>query len=219
MTAWAATPQSADPAADQPTETHPHKKHGKPAHEHEAPHTAAAHPDAHKAAEPAAHPAEATEVKAPPRPPRKPVEPAEPPMKLPAFAALKFDEIVLRRGPGDRYPKDWIYNRRNLPVEIERTYDIWRYIRDPDGVHGWVMQVQLTERRYAIIMDKDATLRASASDSAAAVALLKPGVIARLRRCDKDAAWCQVEAPGGYKGYVRRDQVWGLLPDEEVAPS
>jgi SH3-like domain-containing protein len=195
--------------------THHAPEHKKPAEAHkEAPAKVAA-PVAVGAA--AAGAAATQEVK-PKAKAEAPKEPPEPPMKLPAFAALKFDETNLRRGPGTRYPIDWVYYRRNLPLEIERTYDIWRYVRDPDGVQGWVLQVQLTERRSVMIKDGDATLRSDASEKASPVALLKPGVIARLRRCDKDSAWCQVEV-SGYKGYIRRDQVWGLLPDEEVAPS
>jgi len=157
-----------------------------------------------------------------PRPAREPKEPAkatgEPPPKLPRFAALKTDETNMRRGPGQRYPIDWVYKRRDLPVEVEREYDVWRLVRDPEGVRGWVHQVTLSERRTFMISDKDATVRADANDTASAVAVLKVGVIGRLRSCDQGSRWCQVQV-GNYRGYLRRDQFWGLLPDEVVTPS
>lgn len=155
-----------------------------------------------------------------PKPPREP-PPAEvsgPAPKLPRFAALKTDETNMRKGPGQRYPIDWVYKRRDLPVEVEREYDVWRYIRDPEGVQGWVHQVTLSDRRTFLITGKDATLRADANDTSAAVALLRIGVIGRLRECAEGSKWCQVQV-GGFRGYLRRDQFWGLLPDEVVSPS
>jgi SH3-like domain-containing protein len=157
----------------------------------------------------------------PPAPPReKPPakEATEPPPKLPRFAALKTDDTNMRKGPGQRYPIEWVYQRRDLPMEVEREYDVWRYVRDPDGIEGWVHQVTLSDRRTFVIKDKDATMRSDAKDTASPVALLKVGVIGRLRECDEGSTWCQVQV-GGYKGYLRRDQFWGLLPDEVVAPS
>jgi SH3-like domain-containing protein len=156
-----------------------------------------------------------------PKPPREPPsgkELTEPPPKLPRFAALKTDDTNMRKGPGQRYPIDWVYQRRDLPVEVEREYDVWRYVRDADGVEGWVHQVTLSDRRTFLITDKDATLRADTKDTATSVAVLKVGVIGRLRQCDAGSKWCEVQV-GGYRGYLRREQFWGLLPDETVGPS
>ena len=105
-----------------------------------------------------------------------------------------------------------------LRDKVEREYDVWRLVRDPEGVQGWVHQVTLSERRTFVVAGADATIRSGASDTAVAVALLKPGVIGRLRACDQGSKWCQVQV-GTFKGYLRRDQVWGLLPDEVVTPS
>ena len=219
MAAAPALAQSSSHSTAQDSPPHHHKTHHHETHAHHP-----AKPEAHKEPASAAH-APATKAEEPkphahaepPRAPRPPREPPEPPMKLPAFLALKFDETNLRRGPGTRYPIDWVYNRRGLPMQVVQTYDIWRKVQDPDGVSGWVLSVQLTDRRSLMVKNTDATLRADSNEKANPVALLKPGVIVRLRRCEKDAAWCQVEV-SGFKGYVRRDQVWGLLPDEDVNP-
>ena len=65
-------------------------------------------------------------------------------MPLPRFAALKTDEVNLRSGPGTRYPIQWVYKRRDLPVQIEREFEQWRLISDQDGERGWVNQATLT---------------------------------------------------------------------------
>jgi aspartyl-tRNA synthetase len=54
-------------------------------------------------------------------------------------------------------------------------------------------------------------------DSASAVAILQVGVIGRLRSCEAGSPWCQVQA-SSHRGYLHRDQIWGVLPDEIVTP-
>ncbi len=142
----------------------------------------------------------------------------DPAAKLPRFAALKTDETNMRKGPGQRYPIEWVYKRHDLPLEVEREYDVWRYVRDPEGVEGWVHQVTLSDRRTFMVQSKDAVLRSDATDTASAIATLQVGVIGRLRACDAGSKWCQVQV-SGYKGYLRRDQFWGALPDEVIGPS
>ncbi|HME24527.1 MAG TPA: SH3 domain-containing protein [Acetobacteraceae bacterium] len=162
-----------------------------------------------------------------PVPPPGPIEPLKPAeadtakgsntgLPLPRFAALRSDEVNLRAGPGTRYPIDWIYKRRELPVEIQREFEVWRLVQDPDGTKGWVHQATLTGRRSFIVTGGDATLRRDAQDSAAAVAILKLGVIGHIRSCVAASDWCQVQA-GDYRGYLKRSQFWGTLPAEVVA--
>lgn len=179
------------------------------------------HPPHHRAgARAPAHPAP------PPPPPAAPVTPlpTTPPapikgsstgLPLPRFAALRSDDVNLRTGPGTRYPIEWVYKRRDLPVEIEREFDVWRLISDPEGVKGWVHQATLTGRRTFYVIGGTQTLRRAPSDDAAPVAVLKPGVIGRIRSCEAGAAWCEVQVQD-YRGWIRRRDFWGTLPDEAV---
>ena len=176
-----------------------------------------------------AKPTPATALPVPPIPAPPPV-PGEPPkqsevdtskgsntnLPLPRFAALRSDEVNLRAGPGTRYPIEWVYKRRELPVEIEREFEVWRLVQDPDGTKGWVHQATLTGRRSFIVTGGDATLRRDAQDSASSVAILKPGVIGHIRSCAATSDWCQVQA-GDYRGYLKRSQIWGTLPGEAVS--
>ncbi len=136
---------------------------------------------------------------------------------LPRFQSLRSDDVNLRAGPGTRYRIDWVYKRRELPMEVEREFEHWRLVRDPDGIQGWVNQATLTARRSFIVKGGDATVRSDAKDTASARAILKPGVIGRIRSCEKGSDWCYVMV-AGHRGYVRRSQIWGLLPDEAVSP-
>jgi SH3-like domain-containing protein len=146
-----------------------------------------------------------------------PEKPEGVPSRLPRFASLRSDEVNMRAGPGTRYRIDWVYKRRDLPVEIEREFDVWRWVRDADGIQGWVHQATLMGRRSFIVQKADATLRSDASDTAAAVAILKPGVIGRIRGCAAGSDWCEVQT-GSYRGYLRRETFWGVLPGETINP-
>jgi SH3-like domain-containing protein len=137
-------------------------------------------------------------------------------LPLPRFAALRSDEVNLRAGPGTRYPIEWVYKRRELPVEIQREFEVWRLVQDPDGIKGWVHQATLTGRRSFIVTGGDVTLRREAQDNAAPVAILKLGVVGHIRTCQTNSNWCQVQT-GDYRGFLKRSQFWGTSPGELVA--
>lgn len=136
-------------------------------------------------------------------------------LPLPRFAVLRSDDVNLRSGPGTRYPILWVYRRRGLPVEIEREFDVWRLIRDADGIEGWVHEATLSGRRGFLVIGHEQALRAAPDDQAPVLARLAPGVIGRLRRCPQGSAWCEVEVRS-FRGYLRRDGFWGTLPDEVI---
>ncbi len=136
-------------------------------------------------------------------------------LKLPRFAALRSDDVNMRVGPGTRFPIEWQYHRRNLPVEILREVEVWRLVEDEDGIKGWVHQATLVGRRSFVVKDAEAVLRRAPDDASAAVARLKPGVVGRLRACAAGSDWCEVQVED-YRGYLRRTQFWGTLPGEAV---
>ena len=148
----------------------------------------------------------------------KPVEPgigAVTKQPIPRWASLRSDEVNLRTGPGTRYPVEWVYRRRDLPVEIEREFEAWRLIADHDGVKGWVHSATLVGRRSFVVKGKDRVLRKSAADDAAPVAILKPGVVGRLRTCDAAKTWCELQV-GDHRGWLKREDIWGVYPGEAV---
>ena len=153
--------------------------------------------------------------------PAQPATPADPAkgtatsLPLPRFAALRSDEVNLRTGPGVRYPIDWVYKRRDLPVEIEREFEVWRLVRDQDGVKGWVHQATLTGRRSFVVTGTERVMRRQGNADASAVARLQPGVVGHIRSCEATAQWCQVQV-GDYKGWLKRDEFWGILPNEAI---
>jgi SH3-like domain-containing protein len=137
-------------------------------------------------------------------------------LPLPRWASLRADEVNLRVGPGTRFPIEWQYHRRDLPVEILREVEVWRLIEDQDGVKGWVHQATLVGHRSFVVKGPgEAVVRRSADDTADPVARLKPGVVGRLRTCPAVAPWCEVQV-GDYRGFLRRNQFWGTFEGEAV---
>ncbi|MDT7950152.1 MAG: SH3 domain-containing protein [Acetobacteraceae bacterium] len=170
---------------------------------------------AHKAVSPGAPAAPAPEPEAAQPNPAEPPKGSKTGLPLPRFAALRSDDVNFRTGPGTRYPIEWVYKRRDLPVEIEREFDYWRLVRDPSGNKGWVNQATLTGRRTAVVAGSQRVLHQAASETAAAVAKLQPGVILRLRGCEANSEWCLAQI-GDYRGYIKRSEIWGVLPGEVI---
>lgn len=140
---------------------------------------------------------------------------AESGLALPRFVALRADEVTLRAGPGLRYPKVWVYQRKNLPMEVIAEFDTWRKVRDWEGSEGWVHQSLLTGARYAVITGTTRALRRDPDDNAAVVVRAQPGVILEILECRANAPWCRL-GRDTMRGWLRRDGFWGAYPDETV---
>lgn len=136
-------------------------------------------------------------------------------LPLPRYAALRSDEVFLRVGPGTRYPIQWVYKRRDLPVRILREFENWRLVEDFEGVKGWVHQATLTGRHTLIIIDGEQTLRSTGNETAEAVARAAPGVIGRIKSCEATAEWCQIQI-NDYRGWLKRSGFWGIGPGEAL---
>lgn len=132
---------------------------------------------------------------------------------VPRFVTLRADEVNLRTGPGERYPIEWVYTRKGLPVEVVAEYDVWRKIRDSQGTEGWVHQRMITGNRAVIVRGEEHPLLSDPDPQSAVVARAEPGVIAKLLECQ--GPWCRVEAQD-IRGWLRRSDVWGVYPDEDV---
>jgi SH3-like domain-containing protein len=138
-------------------------------------------------------------------------------LPLPRFASLKTDRVNLREGPSKEHATKWVYERAGLPVEITAEFEIWRKVRDSEGVEGWVLHSLLSGRRTGLVMpgkkEENAQVYIRPSASAELAATLQSGVIVNLRKCD--GAWCLVDGDG-FKGYVEQWRLWGVYPGEKI---
>jgi SH3-like domain-containing protein len=132
-------------------------------------------------------------------------------LPLPRFVSVKAAEANVRRGPSLSHRIDWVFTRRNMPVEVTAEFGHWRRVRDRDVAGGWVHYALLSGVRHVIIDEAMLPLYVRPDPDTAIAASLELGVIARLEKCTAD--WCRLNA-GGYRGWAQKAALWGVKPDE-----
>ncbi len=132
-------------------------------------------------------------------------------LPLPRFVSLKAAEGNVRRGPSLTHRIDWVFTRRDMPLEVTAEYGHWRRVRDRDGQGGWVHYSLLSGVRTVIVERDMLTLFAKPDPKTRENAHLEMGVIARLGECGP--AWCRLTADGR-RGWARKETLWGVFPEE-----
>jgi SH3-like domain-containing protein len=135
-------------------------------------------------------------------------------LPLPRFVSLRAETANVRRGPSLDQRIDWTLVHRGLPLEITAEYGQWRRVRDADGATGWVHHTLLSGVRTALVQgEAPVPLRAGPDEATAVRAMAEPGAVARLEGCA--GVWCEIAA-GGIEGWLPREAIWGVGPDETV---
>lgn len=134
----------------------------------------------------------------------------------PYFAALKADEVHVRKGPGRSYDIVWTFRSLGLPVEVTAEHEHWRRIRDSSGSEGWVYFRLITNLRMALITPWQKTkgaiaLHKSSSAASPIVAKLEPRVKVLVKSCTGTSCLVSV---GGFKGWIEQKKLWGVYPGE-----
>ena len=136
-------------------------------------------------------------------------------LPVPRYVSLRAGEVNMRTGPGVRYPVDWVYQRKNMPVEVIAQFGTWRKIRDFQGAQGWIHQSMLSGARFVTITGQIRTLRRQADAKSGPVARIEPGAVAELLNCPEGTGWCKISA-ADHQGWLRRVEFWGLYPRENI---
>jgi SH3-like domain-containing protein len=132
-------------------------------------------------------------------------------LPLPRYVSLKTTEGNVRRGPSLSHRIDWVFTRRDMPLEITDEFGHWRRVRDQEGAGGWMHYSLLSGVRTVIVKEDMVALAMKPEAHATANARAEAGVIARLGECIPD--WCRISADGR-KGWVRKSALWGVDPNE-----
>jgi SH3-like domain-containing protein len=134
--------------------------------------------------------------------------------KPPYWASIASGQAMMRTGPARNYPGTWLYQRRDLPIRVLKTYPNWRLIEDPDGTRGWMLVTLLSDRRTAIVKRGDPRpVRVEPNDGAKVRYLAEQGVVGRINKCK--AGWCRIEV-GKRQGYIHTSDLWGVAENEVV---
>ena len=131
-------------------------------------------------------------------------------LPLPRFVSLRASEANVRRGPSLSHRIDWVFQRRDMPLQVIAEYGHWRRVIDRDGQGGWVHYRMLSGSR-TVVIEGETPLRSRPEAGALENAMLEPGVVARLGDCNPE--WCQLNA-GGYRGWAPKSVLWGVADAE-----
>ena len=141
-------------------------------------------------------------------------------LPVPRFVSLKSGKANMRVGPGAKYQVDWLYMKKGLPMEIIQEFDNWRKVRDAEGNEGWMLHSLLSGKRTAIINPWEenktkgmANLKSKPDPASSTIARIEPGVIGKIDYCEEN--FCHLTL-GNKDGYVSKDNVWGVYPDELI---
>jgi SH3-like domain-containing protein len=137
----------------------------------------------------------------------------EPAAVFPRFASLRADKVNLHAGPAANSAVQWIYQRKEWPVELIGYWEHFWRIRDWEGTEGWVRETLITNKRGVIISGGVRGIRQTPDPGAPLLARAEPGVMGRLLECR--AGWCRIEA-GDITGWIERSNIWGIYPNETV---
>lgn len=132
-------------------------------------------------------------------------------LPLPRYVSLKTSEGNVRRGPSLSHRIDWVFLRRDMPLQVTAEYGHWRRVVDREGLGGWVHYALLSGNRTVIIDEDMLIIRSRPDQTATETAQLEAGVIARLGTCEPD--WCRISV-AGYRGWAPKSALWGVGADE-----
>ena len=124
------------------------------------------------------------------------------------FRTLRNDKVNLRQGPSFDYPIKIFYKKKYLPVLIQERSDNFRKIRDHENNTGWVHISQLSKKKAAIVIDDNSILFNGSTIYSNPVAILKKGRLVKINKCKDN--WCKIKTDE-FKGWVKKENLWGLL--------
>tara|TARA_Y100001958_G_C20948078_1_gene351778 strand:+ start:260 stop:703 length:444 start_codon:yes stop_codon:yes gene_type:complete len=124
------------------------------------------------------------------------------------FLTLRNDKVNLRQGPSFEYPIKLFYKKKFLPVLVKENYENFRKIIDHENNSGWIHVSQLSKKKAAITTKDSLLIFNKPSIYSKPSAILKKGRLCKIKKCKNE--WCKVEVEK-FKGWVKRDGLWGLL--------
>ncbi len=132
---------------------------------------------------------------------------------MPRYVSIKASEAYARRGPSRSHRIDWVFQRRNMPVQVVAEHEHWRRVIDRDGAGGWMHYSLLSGVRTAIVEVDMLELHQRPDLDSPVTAQAELGVVAFLNECN--GAWCRLDV-GGHRGWVPVETLWGVAPGEVI---
>lgn len=134
-------------------------------------------------------------------------------LPLPRFVMLKSKDVNMRSGPGINYPLKINYKCYHLPVKVLAEIETWRLVKDSNGNEGWIHEAMLDKNKYVeLISDNQNDLKIKVfrlpDTKSKQIVQVEKGVVVKLIKCRDD--WCNVSVAKSYKGWVHKNNLWGI---------
>ena len=134
---------------------------------------------------------------------------------IPRFDSLRSDTVYMRAGPGERFPIEWVYERKDLPVKVIDSFEHWYKIEDADNNQGWVHKRMLSGKKTAMTpKDQKTSLYKKNDQKSKVLAYFDGEVIVKIIECKINDSFCYVKY-NDTKGYILKSALFGVS-DEEI---
>ena len=120
---------------------------------------------------------------------------------------LRNDKVNLRLGPSFNYPIKIIYKKKYLPLLVKDKSENFRKIQDHENNSGWIHISQLSKKKSGITI-QDTILYKRSTMYSKPLAKIETGRLLLISKCKDE--WCKVKTDD-YKGWVKKESLWGLL--------
>ena len=122
--------------------------------------------------------------------------------------SLKNNIVNLRQGPSFEYPIKFIYKKKYLPIVVVDKLQSWRKIKDFENNSGWIHISQLSKKNSAINKYANTIIYNRSTIFSKPIVKVDIGRLLIIKKCKSN--WCKVKT-GKYKGWVKKEVLWGLL--------
>ena len=99
--------------------------------------------------------------------------------------------------------------KKNLPILIIDKYDVWKKVRDIEGIEGWIHTSMISNKK-TFINNKEQNLLKYKDNSNIVNAIVKKGVVGKIINCDE--IFCKVKIKP-YRGWIEKKYLWGIKKD------
>ena len=123
------------------------------------------------------------------------------------YLILKNNKVNVRYGPGFDYPIKFVYNKKNLPVQVIDKKENFRRIIDFKNNSGWIHTSQL-KKGIAFILLEDQILFTKPTKYSKPLLKITKGRLLVVKKCKK--IWCNVKTEN-YTGWIKNENVWGAF--------
>ena len=123
------------------------------------------------------------------------------------FLTLRNDKVNLRLGPSFNYPIKIIYKKKYLPLLVKDKSENFRKIQDHENNSGWIHISQLSKKKSGITTE-DTILYKRSTLYSRPLAKVETGRLLLISKCKDE--WCKAKTDD-YKGWVKKESLWGLL--------